>query len=56
MWECLRLGLRARRCGECSLGFPGGGSVGEEVDFLGNGPAKVIKGLADVGRVIVGFV
>lgn len=54
--EGLRLGLCAGRCGESCLGFGGRFGVGEEVDFIGYGASKVVKGLADVGGVVVGLV
>jgi len=54
--EGLGLGLRAGRGREGCLGFTGGGGVGEEVDFVGDGAAEVIEGLADIGGVVVGFV
>lgn len=56
MGEGLRLGLCARRSGESCLGFGGGFGVGKEVDFIGYGTSKVVEGLADVGRVVIGFV
>lgn len=56
MAECLRLRLRGRGCGEGSLRFGGGGRRGKELDLLADGSAKVVEGLADVGRVVVGFV
>ncbi len=30
--------------------------MGEEVDFVGDGAAKVIERFANIGRVIVGFI
>ena len=56
MGEGFGLGLRAGRSGEDRLGFAGGFGVGEEVDFVGYGASKIVKGLADVGRVVIGFV
>lgn len=50
------LGFCAGRGGEGGLGFAGGGGVGEEVDFVGDGAAEVVEGFSDVGRVVVGFV
>ena len=50
------LGLRAGGSGESCLGFAGGFGVGKKVDFVGYGASKIIKGLADVGRVVIGFV
>ena len=47
---------RTGRGREGGLGFGGRGGVGEEVDFVGNGAAEVVEGLADVGGVVVGFV
>ena len=53
-------GLRLRLCaggrGESRLGFAGGFCVGEEVDLIGYGASEVIEGLANVGRVVVGFI
>jgi hypothetical protein len=56
MAECLGLRLCGGRRNEGSLGFGGGGGVGEEVDLLGDGAAEVGDRLADVGWVVVGFV
>lgn len=56
MGEGLGLRLCAGRSGKCCLGFARRGGVGEEVDFVGDGAAKVVEGLADVGRVVIGFV
>ena len=30
--------------------------MGEKIDFVGDGAAKVIEGLADVGGIVVSFV
>ena len=30
--------------------------MGEEVDFIGDGASEVVEGLANVGRVVVGFI
>lgn len=54
--EGFGLGFCAGRGGEGGLGFGGGGSVGEEVDFVGDGAAEVVEGFADIGGVVVGFV
>ena len=54
--EGLRLGLCAGGSGESCLGFARGFGVGEEVDFISDGASEVVEGLADVGRVVVGFV
>lgn len=53
-----RLGLRLgrRRGREGSLGLGGGSGTREEVDLFRHGAAEVVEGLADVGRVVVGFV
>jgi hypothetical protein len=56
MAECLGLGLCGGRCDKGSLGFGGWRGVGEEVDLLWDGAAKVGDRLADVGWVVVGFV
>ena len=56
MREGLRLGLCTGGSGESCLGFCGGFGVGQEVDFVGYGASKVVEGLADVGRVVIGFV
>ncbi len=56
MGKRLRLGLCARGRSECSLSFSRRGSMGEEVDFVGDGAAKVIERFANIGRVIVGFI
>ena len=56
MREGFGLRLCAGGCGESCLGFSWGFGVGQEVDFVGYGPAEVIKGLADVGRVVIGFI
>lgn len=56
MGEGLRLGLGARGSGESCLGFAGGFGVGKEIDFVGYSASEVVEGLADVGRVVVGFV
>lgn len=56
MTEGLGLRLcRGWRC-ECGLGFGRGGGGREEVYFLRDGATKVVEGLADVGRVVVGLV
>lgn len=54
--EGLGLRLCGRGCGKSSLCFGGGGCGGEELDLLADGAAKVVEGLADVGRVVVSFV
>ena len=56
MGEGFRLGLRAGRSGEGCLGFTGGFGMGKEADLFGDGASEVVEGLADVGRVVVGFV
>lgn len=56
MAERLGLGLCGGRGDKGSLGFGGRGGVGEEVDLLRDGAAKIGDGLADVGWVVVGFV
>lgn len=56
MAEGLRLRLRLRGCGEGSLSFGGRGRGGQELDFLADGPAEVVEGLADIAGVVVGFV
>lgn len=56
MGKCFGLGLRAGGSGESCLGFAGGFGMREEVDFVGYGASEIIKGLADVGRVVIGFV
>ena len=56
MGEGFRLGLRTGRSGEGRLGFAGGFGMGKEVDLFGYGASEVVEGLADVGRVVVGFV
>ena len=43
-----------RSHGRC--GFRGGGCAAEEADLFGDGAAKVIERLANVARVVVGFV
>ena len=50
------LGLRAGGSGESCLSFAGGFGVGEKVDFVGYGAPEIVKGLADVGGVVIGFV
>lgn len=54
--EGLGLRLRGGRCGEGGLGFGGRSRGGQEVDFLGDGAAEIVEGLADVGGIVVGFV
>lgn len=56
MGKGLRLGLCAGGSGESCLSFRRGFGVGKEVDFIGYGASEVVKGLADVGRVVIGFV
>jgi len=56
MAEGLGLRLRGWRCGERGLSLGGGGGGGEKLDFLGDGAAQVVEGLAEVGWVVVGFV
>jgi len=56
MREGLWLWLRAGRCGKCSLGFSGGRGTRKKVDFVSDGAAEVIEGLANVGGIVVGFV
>ena len=56
MREGLRLGFSTRRGGERGLGFGGGASAGEEVDFIGDRAGEVGEGFADVGGIVVGFV
>lgn len=56
MGEGLGLGFCTWGSRESCLGFAGGFGVREEVDFVGYGASEVIKGLPDVGRVVVGFV
>ena len=54
--EGLRLGLRAGRSGEGRLSFAGRFGVGKEIDLFSDGTSEVVERLADVGRVVVGFV
>lgn len=56
MGESLGLRLCARWGRKCCLGFCGRGGMGEKIDFVGDGAAKVIEGLADVGGIVVSFV
>lgn len=56
MAESLRLGFGRGGRGQGGLGLCGGGRVGEELDLLTDRAAQVVEGLADVGRVVVGFV
>ena len=30
--------------------------MGKKIDFVGDGAAKVIERLADVGRIVIGFI
>lgn len=56
MGEGLWLGLCAGGSGQSCLGFAGRFGMGEEADFIGDGASKVVEGLADVRRVVIGFV
>ena len=56
MAEGLGLGLRAGWCGKCCLGLCGRCGARQEVDLLGDGAAEVVERLAEVRRVVVGFV
>ena len=56
MVECLRLGFGGRRSGKGGLDFCWGSSVGEELDFIGNGATEVIERFADIGRVVISFI
>ena len=56
MWKGLGLRLRTGGRGERSLRFGRGGSMGEEIDFVGDSATKVVEGFANIRRVIVGFV
>lgn len=56
MVEGLRLGFGGRRSCYSCLDLGGGGSAGEEMDFLGDSATQVIEGLADVWRVVVRFI
>ena len=56
MAEGLGLGLRAGRCGKRCLGLCGGCGARQEVDLLGDGAAEIVERLAEVRRVVVGFV
>ena len=56
MAERLGLGLCRGRGSEGSLGLGGRRGAGEQVNFFRNGAAEVVEGLANVGRVVVGFV
>lgn len=53
-----RLGLRLRGwgSGQGSLGFSGSGGMGQKLDFLADGAAKVVEGFTDVRGVVVGLV
>lgn len=44
------------RGSECGAGLSRGGRGGKEVDFVGNGAAKISEGFADIWRVVVGFI
>ena len=54
--EGLGLRLGARRGREGSLGLSGAGSRREESHLLADGATKVLEGLLDVGRIVVGLV
>lgn len=56
MVESLGLGLRGRRGGQSGLGLCGGGGLRKELDFFIDGATQVVERLADVGRIIVGFI
>lgn len=53
-----RLGLRLRggRGSQGCLDFGGVGGMREQLDLLTDGATQVVKGLADIGRVVVCFV
>jgi hypothetical protein len=56
MAEGLGLGLRAGRCGKRCLGLCRRCGARQEVDLLGDSAAEVVERLAEVRRVVVGFV
>ena len=56
MREGLWLGLCAGGSGESCLGFAGRFGMREEADFIRDGASKVVEGLTDVGRVVIGFI
>ena len=56
MGEGFGLGFCAGRSGEGCLGFCRRFGVGKEVDLFGYGASEVVEGLADVGRVVIGFI
>lgn len=54
--EGLGLRLCGGRRGQGRLGICGGRRLREKLDFLVDGAAHVVEGLADVGRVVVGLI
>ena len=56
MIEGLRLWLRGGRRGEGSLSFGRARGFRQEGDLVRDAAAKVAKGLADVRRVVIGFI
>lgn len=50
------MGFGGGRCGQGSLRFGGGGSVGKEVDLFADGATEVVEGFADVGGVVISLV
>jgi hypothetical protein len=56
MVEGLGLRLGGWGCSQGSLGLSGGAGLRQEADLLVDGATKIVEGLADVGRVIIGLV
>lgn len=56
MGEGFRLGLCAGGSRESCLGLGRGFGMGKEVDLISYGASKVVEGLANVGRVVIGFI
>lgn len=56
MVEGFGLRLGGGGCGQGSLGLSGGAGLRQKADLLVDGPTKVVEGLSDVGRVVIGLV
>lgn len=56
MGKGLRLGFSAGGSGQSCLSFAWRFGMGKEIDFIGYGASEIVKGFADVGRVVIGFV